>query len=134
MPTPTGQRHPLQTPRTHVVTLYATLTGGGAADMVNADSAANGGGEIVSAVRTGTGAYTLTLRKQWPAAVSTFSASFLDATNSAIAGFDVATLTMNLTANPPTATVVFNASTTPTDVATTTTVYLNWTVRSVNKD
>lgn len=130
MSSPNGQRHPVETPRTHVVELYATLTGGGAAaNMVNADSAVNGAGEIVSAVYAGsTGTYTITFRKLWPQLLYPPIATFIGAT----ADFNLTVSAIDVTAG--TATFVFNSNTTPTDVATTTTAYIRWTVRSVSKN
>lgn len=134
MPSPNGQRYPLQTPRTYAVTLYAKLTGGGAAtDMVNADSAINGGGEIVSAVRSALGTYTITFRKNWAQLLMAPDFTFVDATAANIAGLDGAVTAMDVTAG--TATFVFSQnSTTLVDIATTTTVYVNWTVRTVSKN
>lgn len=134
MPSPNGQRHPLNTPRTYTVTLYAKLTGGGAAaDMVNAESAVNGGGEIATAVRSGLGTYTITFRKFWPQLLGAPKFSFVDATATNIAGLDGAVTAIDVTAG--TATFVFSQnSTTLVDIATTTTVYVNWTVRASSKN
>lgn len=129
---PNGQRNPVETPRTKVVELFATLTGGGASDMVNADSGINGGGEIVSAVHTGTGAYTLTFRKNWSQLLYAPAFSFVD--SGGILGWDATVKTIDLTANPPTATILVGLNNTATDVATTTTVYVRWTVRATNKN
>jgi hypothetical protein len=129
MPTPNGQRNPLETPRTGVVELFAKLTGGGVgADLVNSDSAVNGGGEIVSAVWSSTGTYTVTFRKAWPQLLFAPIATFVGATqdfNLQCSAIDVAAQT---------ATFVFGSNTTPTDVATTTTCYVRWTVRSSGKN
>lgn len=56
----------LKTPKDAVQLLFAKLTGAGAANMVNADSAKMGGGEIVSATRTGTGAFDLVFAHAYP--------------------------------------------------------------------
>ncbi len=134
MPSPNGQRHPLNTPRTYAVTLYAKLIGGGpAADMVNADSAVNGGGEIATAVRSGLGTYTITFRKVWSQLLMAPDFTFVDATAANIAGLDGAVTAMDVTTG--TATFVFSQnSTTLVDIPTTTTVYVNWTVRASNKN
>lgn len=129
MPTPNGQRHPLQTPRHDTVECFAKLTGGGVGvDLVNADSAVNGGGEIVSAVWSSTGTYTVTFRKKWPMLLYPPTMAPVGATadfNLQISAIDVAA---------GTATFVFNSNTTPTDVATTTTCYIRWTVRASSKN
>jgi len=134
MPAPNGQRHPLSTPRTYAVTLFAKLTGGGAAaDMVNADSALNGGGEIVTAVRSGLGTYTVTFRKVWSQLIMAPDFTFVDATATNIAGVDGAVTAIDVTAG--TATFVFSQnSTTLIDIPSTTTVYVNWTVRASSKN
>ena len=46
--------------------LTAKFVGAGDTDMVNQEAANMGGGEIATAVRTGTGLYTLTFRKKYP--------------------------------------------------------------------
>lgn len=131
MPTPTvpnGQRYPVETTQTYTVDVYAHLTGGGVgASLVNADSALRGSGEIVSATWTSTGTYSVVFRKAWPAFLQPPQAIFVGATadfNLQISAFDPAA---------GTATFIFNSNTTPTDVATTTEVYLRWTVLAVNK-
>lgn len=134
MPQPNGQRRPLETPRTYVVDLFAKLTGGGAAtDMVNADSAINGGGEISAAVRASLGTYTITFRKFWPQLLDAPKFSFVDATAANIAGLDGAVTAIDATAG--TATFVFSQnSTTLVDLPTTTTVYVRWAVRASSKN
>jgi hypothetical protein len=129
---PNGQRNPVTTFRTNVHECFAALTGGGAADMVVADSSTNGGGEIVSAVRTGTGAYTLTFRRNYPQLLFAPLFSFVD--SSGVLGWDATTKAIDLTANPPTATILVGLNNTATDVATTTTVYIRWAVRTVSKN
>lgn len=46
--------------------VLARMTGAGAANGVNADSAKFGGGEISSYTRTGAGTFTLAFRRKWP--------------------------------------------------------------------
>ena len=129
MALPNGQRYPLQVlHEAHSVDLFAKLTGGGVGvDLVNADSGNRGGGEIVSAVWSSTGTYTVTFRHTFPALLwapqCTFVGSNLD--------FNMIPSAIDVTAG--TATFVFGTGTTPTDVATTTTVYVRWTVLAVNK-
>lgn len=126
---PNGQRNPVNTPRTYVVELFAKLTGGGVGiDLVNADSAVNGGGEIVSAVWASTGTYTVTFRKSWPQLLFAPTASFVAGTQD----FNLQCSAIDVAAG--TATFVFGSNTTPTDVATTTTVYVRWTVRASSKN
>lgn len=134
MSTPNGQRRPIDTPRTCVVDLFAKLTGGGAAaDMVNADSGINGGGEIATAVRSALGTYTITFRKTWSQLVQAPVFTFVDATAATIAGIDGNTTAIDVTAG--TATFVFSQnSTTLIDIPTTTTVYVRWAVRFTNKN
>lgn len=56
----------LQVVKDQMQLLTAKFQGAGDTDMVNQESAYMGGGEISSAVRTGTGLYTLTFRKKYP--------------------------------------------------------------------
>jgi hypothetical protein len=117
-----------------VVDVFAKLTGGGAAaDMVNADSAINGGGEIVTAVRSALGTYTITFRKFWSQLVQAPVFTFVDATATNIAGIDGNTTAIDVTAG--TATFVFSQnSTTLIDIPSTTTVYIRWSVRTTSKN
>lgn len=126
---PNGQRYPLQVAHeAQAVELFATLTGGGVgANLVNADANNRGGGEIVSATWTSTGTYTIAFRHSWPALRFAPVATFVGATQD----FNMQPSAIDVTAG--TATFVFGSNTTPTDVATTTTVYIRWTVLAVNK-
>ena len=123
-----GQRHPMQSSTNYAVECFAKLTGGGAStDLVNSDSAIRGGGEIVSAVWSSTGTYTVTFRKSWPALLYPPVMVPVGAT----ADFNLEVSAIDVVAG--TATFIFNSNTTPADVATTTTCYLRWTVLAVNK-
>lgn len=134
MPTPNGQRNDYSTVRTYVVELFAKLTGGGAAaDMVNADSAINGGGEIVTAVRSALGTYTVTFRKNWSQLLYSPNFAFVDSTATNIAGLDGNCTAIDVTAGTATFTFSQN-STTLVDIPTTTTVYVRWTVRASSKN
>lgn len=126
---PNGQRNPLQVAHeAHAVDCFATLTGGGVgASLVNADANNRGGGEIVSATFSSTGTYTIAFRHGWPALLFAPVATFVGANpdfNMQVSAIDVAA---------GTATFVFGSGTTLTDVPTTTTVYIRWTVLAVNK-
>lgn len=126
---PNGQRYPLMVAHeSHAVDCYAKLTGGGAStSLVNADSANRGAGEIVSATWTSTGTYAVVFRHAWPAMLYPPVEKFVGAT----ADFNMQISAIDLAAG--TATFVFNSGTTPTDVPTTTDVYLRWTALAVNK-
>jgi hypothetical protein len=132
MTTPNGQRRPLETPRSQVVDLFATLTGNGSGNLINADSGINGGGEITSGTHTGTGTYTIVFAKKWSQLVQQPSFSFMDATASNILGFDGYTTAIDVTAG--TATFVFAVGSVATDLPATTTVTVRWTVRPVSKN
>lgn len=133
MARPNGQRYPLETGRSQIVDLFAKLTGAGAADMVNADSAVNGGGEITAAVHGITGTYTITFAKKWSQLVQAPQFTFVDATSNNIAGLEGSCTAIDVAAG--TATFVFSQnSTTLVDVPSTTTVYVRWAVRSTNKN
>lgn len=129
MGTPNGQRYPLNVTRAHAVECFAQLTGGGVGtSLVNADSTDPGSGEIVSATWSSTGTYTVVFRKLWPELLYAPVATFVGAT----ADFNLSVSAIDVTAG--TATFVFNSNTTPTDVATTTTAYIRWVVRSTSKN
>lgn len=118
----------IHTPKTEAVLLTAKLQGAGAADAVNAESANQGGGEVVSAVRTGTGKYTLTFRRLYPALLAAPHYSFDGTTDGLVAqsnGINVATGTCALE--------VYVGST-PTDLATTDFCYLTWIVRNSGRN
>jgi hypothetical protein len=129
MSTPNGQRYELHTTRSMVIDCFAKLTGGGVGvDLVNSDSTIPGGGEITSAVWASTGTYTVTFAKAWSQLEFAPIASFVGGT----ADFNMQVSAIDVTAR--TATFVFNSGTTPTDVPTTTTVYVRWAVRPTNKN
>lgn len=104
--------------------LSAKLTGAGAADMVNADSANMGGGEVSSAVRTGAGTFNLTFRKKYPELKCPFPPGIVGTT----VGLDGTFTAFDPVAG--TATLKLAVGNTPTDPASTDTVYLAWIVRN----
>lgn len=132
MSTPNGQRNPINTPRSMVVDLFATLTGNGSGNLINADSGINGGGEILSGTHTATGTYTIVFAKKWSQLVQLPSFGFLDATASNILGFDGVCTAIDVTAG--TATFAFSIGSVATDLPTTTTVTVRWAVRPTNKN
>lgn len=129
MALPNGQRYPFQVAHeAHAVECFAKLTGGGVGtSLVNDDANNRGGGEIVSAVWSSTGTYTVTFRHLWPALLFAPIASFVGANPD----FNLQVSAIDVTAG--TATFVFASGTTATDVPTTTDCYIRWTVLAVNK-
>lgn len=125
-----GQRHPLTTLRTYTHRCFATLVGGGAAaNMTVSDAGGYGAGEIISATYSGsTGVYTIAFRRLWPQLLSAPDFTFVGDVN----GFNGVTTAIDVTAG--TATFKFANNATPADVATTTTVYVEWTVRTVSRN
>lgn len=126
---PNGQRYPMMVhAEDHAVELFCKLVGGGVGtDLTLSDSGNRGGGEIESATWSSTGTYTIVFRRAWPALLWAPLATFVGAT----ADFNMSCSAIDVTAR--TATFVFNSNTTPTDVATTTSVYVRWTALAVNK-
>lgn len=120
--------HPLDTVKSDSVLLTAKLTGAGAADLVNAESANNGGGEIVSAVRTGAGKYTVTFRRLYPALKFAPAMSFVGTTDGLVAQFASIDVTTG------TGALEVYVGSTPTDLATTDTIYLMWLVRNSGRN
>jgi hypothetical protein len=126
---PNGERRPLNVAHeAYALDVFAKLTGGGVGtDLVNADSSNRGSGEIVSAVWSSTGTYTVTFRHAYPALLWAPQCSFVGS------NLDFNMITSAIDVSASSATFVFGVGTTPTDVATTTTVYVRWTVLTVNK-
>ena len=125
-----GQRHPLTTLRTYTHKCFSRLTGGGAAaDLVVADAGSYAAGDIVSATYSGsTGIYTIAFRRLWPQLLSAPVFSFVGDVN----GFNGVATAIDVTAG--TATFKFANNATAADVATTTTVYVEWTVRTNSRN
>jgi len=93
--------------------------------MVNQESAFLGGGEISSAVHTGTGLYTLTFRKKYPELKHVFQPHVFGTTDD----LQCHVLTWDpVTAG--TATIKLEVGTVATDPATTDFVHFAWVVRN----
>jgi hypothetical protein len=114
----------VKTPKSDVQLLTAKLQGGGAADMVNTESGNLGGGEVVSAVRTGAGTFNLTFRKKYPELKCCGEPGIIGTT----AGLDGRFSAFDTTAG--TATLVLEVGAVATDPATTDFVHLSWFVRN----
>lgn len=126
-----GERRPLETPRTYCVELFSTLQGGGAStNLTNLDATRNGGGEITAATWLSTGRYTITFAKKWPLLLYAPEFTFVDV--SGTGGANAQATAIDVTAG--TATFNFYINNTLTDVASTTTIYVRWVVRAVNKN
>lgn len=122
--------HELKCIHTQTVCLNARLTGGGAAGALTPVAATleDKNGEIVSAVNTGTGKWTLTFRHSYPQLRAAPICSFVGTTDGLVgqcASIDVVTKTAALE--------VYVGST-PTDLATTDEISLTWFVRNSNKN
>lgn len=115
--------HDVQTPRTNVQILFANVIGGGAADCTLSTTEGLNG-EVVSMVRTGAGKYTCTFRYVYPEIKMAPVFSFVGTTDGLIgqcASIDITT---------GTAAVEVYVGNTPTDLATTDTMYMMWAVRN----
>jgi hypothetical protein len=118
---------PVETPRTCVQVLYATLVGGGAGDLtMSAQEALNG--EIVSAARTGAGKYTVTFRYVYPELKRAPVFGFIATTDGLVAQFASIDITTG------TGALETYVGSTPTDLATTDTITLDWVVRNSGKN
>jgi hypothetical protein len=121
--------HPIQGAKSDLVVLTAQLTGGGAAtDLVNAESANQGGGEVVSGTYSATGIYTLVFRYKYPQLKFAPTFSFVgttDGLNAQCTAFDAAA---------GTATIEVYVGNTKTDLATTDTMYMLWGVRNSGRN
>lgn len=119
--------HPVNTPRSSVVQIYANLIGGGAGDCtLSTQEALNG--EIVSAARTGAGKYTVTFRYTYPELKQAPVFSFVGTTDGLVGQFASIDITTG------TGAMEIYVGNTPTDLATTDTVYLQWSVRNSGKN
>lgn len=120
---------PIETVKDKCVILTAKLTGGGAGtSLVNADSATQGGGEVVSATFSATGIYTIVFRHKYFELKAAPICSFV-ATTDGLTGMCSA---IDVTAG--TATLEIYVGNTKTDLATTDTLYLTWIVRNSGRN
>lgn len=107
----------------HLIT--AELTGGGAAtSLVNAESANMGAGEIVSATYTATGKYDLVFRHRYPQLKAFMAPGFVGTTDGLVGQLS------EIDVQAKTAKLEVYVGSTPTDMATTDTVYLTFLVRN----
>lgn len=120
--------HPITTPRTEVQILYANVIGGDTGDCtLSTSEAANG--EILSMVRTGAGKYTATFRYLYPELKQAPVFSFVGTTDGLVAQCASIDIT-----SAGTAAVEVYVGSTPTDLTTTDTMYLQWSVRNSGKN
>lgn len=121
--------HDLECVRPDMQIITARLTGGGAAaDLVNADSGHLGGGEVTSATYTATGKYTLALKYVYPELKVAPICSFVATTDGLVGQCSAIDITAG------TASLEIYVGSTPTDMATTDTIYLTWIVRNSGKN
>lgn len=118
--------HEIRGTRTEIQILTARLTGGGAAGNLTPLSTTNG--EVVTAVNTGTGKYTLTFRHSYPQLRAAPICSFVGTTD----GLVGQCASIDVTAK--TAALEIYVGSTPTDLATTDEISLTWIVRNSNKN
>jgi hypothetical protein len=120
--------HPVSSPRTETQTLFAHLIGAGAADLtLDAQGALNG--EILTAARSGAGKYTLTFRYVYPELLQAPVCSFVGTTDGLVGQCSAIDIT-----TAGTAALEIYVGSTPTDLATTDTIYLSWSVRNSGKN
>jgi hypothetical protein len=122
--------HPLETTRTDTKTLFAHVTGGGAATSCTLDAQSALNGEITALTYASTGVYNGTFRFVYPQLVGAPIVSFGGATTAGIMG--VVTAIDVVTAG--TFTVKFYVGNTLTDLATTDIPYFTWSVRASGKN
>lgn len=119
--------NPVETPRTEVKLLFANAIGGGSGNCTFS-TAEGRNGEIVSMTRSSAGTYAVVFRHPYPELKKAPAFSFVGVTqnmNGRCSAIDVAAKT---------ATFVFCIGGTPTDIPTTDTVYVEWTVRNSGKN
>ncbi len=119
--------YPVETPRTSVQTLYATLTGAGTGELtMSTQEALNG--EIATSVRSDVGKHTFTSRYLYPQLKANPVFSFVGTTDGLVGQCSA----VNMAAG--TFAVEFYVGSTPTDLATTDTVTMSWVVRNSGKN
>jgi hypothetical protein len=111
----------LETSKHKAVVLFAKLTGAGAADLTVSDTGGQLPSEIVSATRTGVGTFTIAFRYKYNRLLAAPTFSFVG-TNPGMQGKCTA-----IDVSAGTATFLISYSTTPTDPASTDTIYITWT-------
>lgn len=121
--------HPIDTPRSSTVTLFAHLTGGGAASNCTLDAQSTLNGEILSLTYVSTGVYSGVTRYVYPALVGAPIISFGGAGTAGIMGIVSA---IDVTAG--TFTAKFYVGNTLTDLATTDIPYFTWSVRTSSRN
>ncbi len=115
--------------KSDMVVITAELTGGGAAtSLVNAESANQGAGEVVSATYSATGVYTVVFRHKYPELKAAPICSFVGTTD----GLTGMCSAIDVTAG--TATLELYVGNTNTDLATTDTLYMTWIVRNSGRN
>ena len=121
---PTTGKHEVCGLKTEEVIVTARLTGGGSAtSLVNAESAQNGGGEVVSATHVSTGLFDFVFRRSFPICLCNPVFTFTGAT----AGLDGAWVSFDITAK--TGRARFTVGSTLTDPATTDSIHMLWVAR-----
>lgn len=120
---------PVSTPRTDTVTLFAHVTGGGAATSCTLDAQSALNGEILTLAYVSTGLYNGTLRYKYPVLSGAPIISFGGATTAGIMGIVTA---IDVTA--ATFTAKFYVGNTLTDLATTDIPYFTWSVRNSGRN
>lgn len=120
--------YPLVHRRNETEIITAKMTGAGAADLVNAESATFGGGDITAGVRTGAGVFNLTFRYKYPQGLTPLSPGIVGTTVGLTAVFSAWDPVAG------TATVKFSIGAAATDPATTDSIRFAFIVRNSGKN
>ena len=117
----------IETPHTSAQILYASLVGGGDGNLT-LDASETLYGEIRSGTRTGAGKYDIVFKYGYPKLLCAPVFSFVGTTD----GLTGMCSAINVVAG--TASIEIYVGSTPTDLATTDTVYVTWAVRNSGTD
>jgi len=120
--------HPLNCVKSESYLLTAQLTGGGAADMTLPEAVFLGKGEVSAAARTGAGKFTITFRNLYPALLAVCGIGVVGTTDGLVGQF------ASIDVAAGTAALETYVGSTPTDPATTDTIYITWLVRNSGKN
>lgn len=118
----------IMTRRAETIILTSKMTGAAAADLVNAESADYGGGEITAGARTGAGVFNLTFRHKFPAGLVPLSPGIVGTTVGLTAVFSAWDPVAG------TATVKFSVGAAATDPAATDSIRFAFIVRNSGKN
>lgn len=120
--------NPLSTIKTDAIVISAKVVGTGAGTALAVADPVTANSEIVSITFVSTGIHDIVVRRSFPQLLTVFAPGFVGTT----VGLDGQFVTFDPVAK--TLRIRLNVSSTPTDAATTDTIFLTWVVRNSGKN